>query len=89
MSKIYVIGAGNTELSTIRALAKVPEDSELILIDKISDLPDGVKLVINAREYKPEPFDPEPFILTAPKRFEDTYFPEKRKSHERPYKFHR
>ena len=88
MSTIYVIGAGNTELSTIRALASILENKEIILIEKMSDLPDGITEVFSAHKRDIPPINEVYPIINIP-RFEPRFFPEKRKSHERPYKFHR
>lgn len=88
MSKIYVIGAVCADISTIRASAKIPENTEIILIEKISDLPDGITEVFSAHKRDIPPINEVYPIVNIP-RFEPQFFPEKRKSHERPYRFHK
>ncbi|MDD4971924.1 MAG: hypothetical protein PHT07_21060 [Paludibacter sp.] len=88
MSKVYIIGSKNTDLDNIRLMANTPESSEIILIDKMSDLPDGITEVFSAHKRDIPPIQEVYPIVNIP-IFEPQFFPEKRKSHERPYKFHR
>jgi len=88
MSTIYVIGAGNADISSIRAAARISENTEIILIEKMSDLPDGITEVFSAHKRDTPPINEVYPIVNIP-IFEPQFFPEKRKSHERPYKFHK
>ena len=81
MSKVYVIGAKDTDMQRIREITETDNDVEVVLIDSMSEIPMedrhkniGVKEII-------------PFISLP--RFEPSFYSEKRKSHERPYKFHK
>lgn len=82
MTKVYVIGAKDSDMKRIREITETSEYTEIILIDDISQIPMadrrgdvGVKAII-------------PFINTP--RYDDcTFFPDKKKGYERPYKFHK
>lgn len=82
MSKVYVIGAKDTDIQKIREIANISNEDEIIFINDMSEIPmvdrhknTGVKEII--------PFINRPVF--EPRFFAD----EKRKSHERSYKFHR
>jgi len=88
MTKVYIIGAKHTDIENIRIMANVPESTEIILIDKMSDLPDGITEVFSAHK-RDIPQIQEAYPIVNIPIFEPQFFPEKRKSYERPYKFHR
>lgn len=78
---VYVIGAKDADIEKIREMTNTPYDCEIILINDMSEIP------IAARSTKPLVSEIYPII--AMPRFEQTVFPELRKSHERPYKYHK
>jgi hypothetical protein len=84
MSKVYVIGANSVDIEKIRSRLSVPINTEIIVVEKLSDLPDGIEEVFHVKDFgKKIPIDPMPLI----EPFQT--FNEKRKGHERPYKYHK
>ena len=81
MSKVYVIGHFEGDIETIRVAANIPTDTEVICVSSVEEIPIGErpKDIVRNNVYP---------IVNIP-RFEPLFFPEKRKGHQRPYKFHR
>ena len=82
MSKVYVIGAKDTDIERIRELTESAKDDEIILIEDMSQIP------MAERSMKPLVNEIYPIIPTP--HFEPHFFSDnKRKGHESPYKYHR
>ena len=81
MTKVYVIGAKDSDMKRIREITETSEDNEIILIDDMSQIP--------MADRRGDVGVKEIFPITMTPRCEQTFFPELRKGHERPYKFHK
>lgn len=83
MKKVYVIGSGHINIERIREVTATPTDVEIISVKSLEDIPpeERSEISIIQRDYE---FRAPPILPSV------TYFDDrKRKSHKRPYKFHK